>query len=135
MSFIPGSPLIYPPKPKQYCQLKARVSKGPKHVFFRSQLLFSCHTSTQRRHPPPISLTQINIRRHTCTPPPAPRDAVLLPRLSCSALIMLMKWTHIIALPCLAVLVGGPMMWWTEVIIVAGNANLPHSFFLGLLWF
>lgn len=110
------------PNPNNTVNSKHCSQKDPKHVFFRSRLLFSCHTGMQHGHPHSISLTHAHAHTHTLAcnlsqaqaythipKPPTPtrhKSHLPLPRISCSSHIML-KWTCIIALAWFVVFVGG----------------------------
>lgn len=127
VSFILSSPLKYP-NPNNTVNSKHCSAKDPKHVFFRSRLLFSCHTSMQHRHPHSISqhthtLTWIlsPTHRHTRTQqsPPAPTQLVFFP-------YYVQMDTHNYAgvVRCWRSSTA-PMNPPTEVSIVTGPTNVP----------
>ena len=145
------------PNPNNTVNSKHCSQKDPKHVFFRSRLLFFCHTSMQHGHPRSISLMHTNAHTHTRThththtnthaiaqsfsstsiythtntshphttqkSPPAPTHLMFFPYYAkvdthnCAGVVCCFCWR----------LSTAPMMSRTEVIIVAGTANLHHS--------
>lgn len=104
------------PNPNNTVNSKHCSQKDPEHVFFRSRLLFSCHTIIQHGHTFSQSYTHTHMHTYTCRhnriyahkpPTPTQHDShPSLPRISCSSHIML-KWTCIITLAWFVVFVGG----------------------------
>lgn len=110
LSFIRSSPLKYPPKPKQYRQLKALIPApvllSHKHATWTPA--FNQSHARSRTHTLARNLSRAQAYTHIPKPPTPTRHKshLPLPRISCSSHIML-KWTCIIALAWFVVFVGG----------------------------
>lgn len=133
------------PNPNNAVNSKHRPQKDPKHVFFRSLLLFSCHTSMQDGHPLSVSHThtarhgQMHIHAHihttvsmhnyTQTTTPTTEQSPLAPTHLMFSQYYVKTDTHNCAgmVPCFCWLLSmASVMSLTEVIAAAGTTDLHH---------